>query len=148
MSCLCILAITPIFIPAKNMLLMWVLCSATLKMLCCQTGRTCLLVITEGLHPLLVSGTNFHRPKGQMTPPNTEKPVFGPSKALDIELEMAFIIGKIRTWAVVLVPKMLTIIFLAWCCLMIGQPGIYNVGNMFRLVPFLRKTFASTFLPG
>jgi len=43
---------------------------------------------------IIVSGTNFHRPKGQMTPPNTEKPVFGPSKALDIELEMAFIIGK------------------------------------------------------
>lgn len=50
---------------------------------------------------IVVSGTNFHRPKGQTLPAdqagkpaNEIKPVFGPSKLLDFELEVAFIVGK------------------------------------------------------
>lgn len=43
---------------------------------------------------IVVSGTDFHRPKGQMKPTDSEVPVFGPTKQLDFELEMAFIIGK------------------------------------------------------
>jgi fumarylacetoacetase len=43
---------------------------------------------------IVVSDTPFHRPKGQQMPPNADKPVFGPSKRLDFELEMAFVIGK------------------------------------------------------
>ena len=55
---------------------------------------------------IVVSGTNFHRPKGQMkatpsqSPPKgeTKQPVddivFGPTKQLDFELEVGFIIGK------------------------------------------------------
>lgn len=43
---------------------------------------------------IMVSGTPFHRPKGQFKPATEERPIFGPSRQLDIELEMAFIIGK------------------------------------------------------
>ncbi|MEI7586704.1 fumarylacetoacetase [Runella sp.] len=43
---------------------------------------------------IFVSGTNFHRPKGQMCPDETQPPFFGPTKRLDIELEIATIIGK------------------------------------------------------
>ena len=43
---------------------------------------------------ITVSGTNFHRPKGQTKPANSDKPVFGATKLLDFELETAFIIGK------------------------------------------------------
>lgn len=43
---------------------------------------------------IVVSGTEFHRPKGQMKPPDTETPEFGPCKQLDFELEMAFIVNK------------------------------------------------------
>ena len=43
---------------------------------------------------IFVSGTNFHRPKGQILPNGAEIPVFSPTKSLDIELEMATIIGK------------------------------------------------------
>ncbi|MBK8080091.1 MAG: fumarylacetoacetase [Saprospiraceae bacterium] len=43
---------------------------------------------------ITVSGTTVKRPKGQTLPPEAEKPVFGPSKQIDFELEMAFIIGK------------------------------------------------------
>ncbi len=42
---------------------------------------------------IVVSGTEIHRPNGQMKPENSDKPVFGPSKSLDFELEMAFITG-------------------------------------------------------
>ncbi len=40
---------------------------------------------------IIVSGENFHRPKGQQKPNDQDPPVFGPSKLLDFELEMAFI---------------------------------------------------------
>jgi fumarylacetoacetase len=43
---------------------------------------------------IIVSGQNFHRPKGQIMPAGSDKPIFSPSKALDFELEMAFVIGK------------------------------------------------------
>ncbi len=43
---------------------------------------------------ICVSGHSFHRPKGQQKPADTENPVFGPCKLLDIELETAFVIGK------------------------------------------------------
>lgn len=43
---------------------------------------------------ICVSGHSFHRPKGQQKPADSDNPVYGPSKLLDIELETAFIIGK------------------------------------------------------
>jgi len=43
---------------------------------------------------IVVSGTNIHRPKGQTRPNENQTPIFGPTKSLDFELEMAFITGK------------------------------------------------------
>jgi fumarylacetoacetase len=43
---------------------------------------------------IVVSGTNFHRPKGQTKPVENEPPIYGVSKRMDFELEVAFIIGK------------------------------------------------------
>ena len=40
---------------------------------------------------IVVSGTNIHRPMGQTRPDDAEFPVFGPSRLVDFELEMAFI---------------------------------------------------------
>jgi fumarylacetoacetase len=40
---------------------------------------------------IIPSNTPIRRPKGQTLPPASETPVFGPSKAVDFELEMAFI---------------------------------------------------------
>jgi len=42
---------------------------------------------------IVVSGTDFHRPKGQTMPAGAEKPVYGPCKLLDFELEMGFVVG-------------------------------------------------------
>jgi fumarylacetoacetase len=43
---------------------------------------------------ITISGTSFHRPKGQTKPNEAEPPVYGPCRLLDFELETAFIIGK------------------------------------------------------
>lgn len=97
---------------------------------------------------VIVSGTPVARPSGQTCPPNSETPVFGPSKALDFELEMGcFIGGKLN---------------------MVGQPIRMSDAekNLFGLVilndwsardiqrweyqplgPFLSKNFASTISP-
>lgn len=40
---------------------------------------------------IVISGTSIHRPKGQTRPDDNQPPVFGPSRQLDFELEMAFI---------------------------------------------------------
>jgi fumarylacetoacetase len=43
---------------------------------------------------IVISGAEIHRPHGQTFPKNAEKPVFGPSRLVDFELEMAFITGS------------------------------------------------------
>lgn len=42
---------------------------------------------------IVVSGTPIHRPKGQMKADDQDKPVYGPCRLFDFELEMAFIAG-------------------------------------------------------
>jgi fumarylacetoacetase len=42
---------------------------------------------------IVVSGTEVRRPHGQIKPPDAAAPVFEPTKSLDYELEMAFLIG-------------------------------------------------------
>lgn len=46
---------------------------------------------------IFVSGQNFHRPKGQVNATDATPPAFLATKRLDIELEMATIIGKNNT---------------------------------------------------
>jgi len=43
---------------------------------------------------IVASGTPIKRPSGQQLPQGEETPVFGPSKLMDFELEMSFIIGQ------------------------------------------------------
>ncbi|WEX10504.1 fumarylacetoacetase [Chelativorans sp. AA-79] len=42
---------------------------------------------------VVVSGTDIHRPLGQRKPPDSDMPVFGPSRRLDFELELGSVIG-------------------------------------------------------
>ena len=42
---------------------------------------------------VVVSGTPVRRPRGQAKMPDAAAPVFGPSKRLDIELELGFVVG-------------------------------------------------------
>ncbi|WP_109852474.1 fumarylacetoacetase [Aquimarina sp. AU58] len=43
---------------------------------------------------IVVSGTNIHRPMGQILLPDSKNPVYSKSKKIDFELEMGYIIGK------------------------------------------------------
>lgn len=43
---------------------------------------------------VVVSGTTLHRPKGQIRPNQEEPPIFSPTRQLDFELEVAFVVGK------------------------------------------------------
>ena len=43
---------------------------------------------------IVISGTTVHRPNGQTKAPDAELPTFGPTRRLDFELEMGFIIGR------------------------------------------------------
>jgi fumarylacetoacetase len=42
---------------------------------------------------IVASGAEVRRPRGQTKPPDAATPIFGPSRSLDYELEMAFFIG-------------------------------------------------------
>lgn len=43
---------------------------------------------------IVISGTEINRPNGQTKADDEIEPSFGPSKLLDFELEMAFIVGN------------------------------------------------------
>ncbi len=43
---------------------------------------------------VLVSGTGIHRPTGQRKAPDEAAPTFGPSRRLDIEAELGFVVGR------------------------------------------------------
>ncbi|HSH37679.1 MAG TPA: fumarylacetoacetase [Chthoniobacterales bacterium] len=42
---------------------------------------------------IVPSGTEVRRPRGQIKPPDAAAPIFGPTRSLDYELEMAFFVG-------------------------------------------------------
>jgi fumarylacetoacetase len=42
---------------------------------------------------VVVSGTDVRRPRGQLKPTDTDAPVYAPSRGLDIELELGFVVG-------------------------------------------------------
>ncbi len=46
---------------------------------------------------IVVSGTDLHRPVGQYKPAGAAAPSFGPSRSLDFELEMGFLVGPGNT---------------------------------------------------
>jgi fumarylacetoacetase len=46
---------------------------------------------------VVVTGTPVRRPRGQFREPRAKEPSFGPSRKLDIELEMGFVIGSPST---------------------------------------------------
>jgi fumarylacetoacetase len=96
---------------------------------------------------VVVSGTPVRRPWGQIKPPNAETPVFGPTRKLDFELEMAFVVGA-ETPLGKQVPVQEAedyifglALFNDWSARDIQQWEYVPLG------PFLSKNFASTLSP-
>ncbi len=96
---------------------------------------------------IIVSGTPIHRPLGQTLPEGAERPVFGPSRLMDFELEMAFVVGR----STELGQRLSTaeaedyifglVLFNDWSARDIQKWEYVPLG------PFLGKSFASTISP-
>ncbi len=96
---------------------------------------------------IVVSGTDIHRPKGQMIPADSDQPVYGPCRLMDFELEMGFVIGK-KTQLGDSIPTSEAedyifglILFNDWSARDIQKWEYVPLG------PFLGKNFASTVSP-
>lgn len=96
---------------------------------------------------IVISGTPVRRPKGQTKAPDAAAPAFGPTRRLDFELEMGFVIGKetqlgesIRTTDAEDYIFGLTL-FNDWSARDIQQWEYVPLG------PFLAKNFASGIAP-
>lgn len=96
---------------------------------------------------IVISGTSVYRPKGQQRPNDTEPPVFGPTKQLDFELEMAFItfdgkpLGKSISTAEAEDYIFGMLLFNDWSARDIQKWEYVPLG------PFLAKNFASSVSP-
>jgi len=96
---------------------------------------------------IVVSGTNLHRPKGQIKLPDTELPMFCPSQKLDFELELAFITGKQNALGTHITTAEAEeyifgfVLFNDWSARDIQQWEYVPLG------PFLGKNFGSTISP-
>jgi fumarylacetoacetase len=96
---------------------------------------------------IVVSGTPVVRPNGQTKAPDAPAPVFGPSKRLDFELELGFVIGPGNPLGKpVSISKALdhvfgAVLFNDWSARDIQAWEYQPLG------PFLAKSFASTVSP-
>ncbi|MBS1977440.1 MAG: fumarylacetoacetase [Bacteroidetes bacterium] len=96
---------------------------------------------------IVVSGTDIHRPNGQIKPPDQEAPVFSPTRKLDFELELAFVtctdtvLGKPVSVREAEDHIVGLVIFNDWSARDIQQWEYVPLG------PFLAKNFASTISP-
>ncbi|MEK6243574.1 MAG: fumarylacetoacetase [Pseudomonadota bacterium] len=96
---------------------------------------------------IIVSGTPVVRPNGQTKTPDAQSPVFGPSKRLDFELELGFVVGPGNALGKpVPISKALdhvfgVVLFNDWSARDIQAWEYQPLG------PFLAKSFASTVSP-
>lgn len=94
-----------------------------------------------------ISGHTFHRPKGQRKPPDQDQPVFGPTKALDIELEMAFVIGKSTDMGQSISTSEANSYIFGMTLFNDWSARDIQTWEYMPLGPFLAKNFASTMSP-
>ena len=96
---------------------------------------------------IVVSGTPIHRPKGQTRPDDEQPPVFGSSRLLDFELEMAFVAGANTQMGQTVSTEQAEdyifglLLFNDWSARDIQKWEYVPLG------PFLGKNFASTVSP-
>lgn len=96
---------------------------------------------------IIVSGTDFLRPKGQTKPADAELPVFGPTKLLDFELEVAFIIGKPTQLGDSVTTADADDCIFGLCLFNDWSARDIQTWEYVPLGPFLAKNFASTVSP-
>lgn len=96
---------------------------------------------------IVVSGTDFIHPSGQIKPPTAEAPFFSPSRQVDLELETGFIIGRHSPMGLPISPSQAVdyifgmVLFNDWSARDIQSWEYQPLG------PFLGKNFCSSMSP-
>ena len=96
---------------------------------------------------IIISGTDIHRPKGQQLPPDAQAPIFGPSKLLDFELEMAFVTGQGKKLGETISTAEADDYIFGMCLFNDWSARDIQKWEYVPLGPFLGKSFASSISP-
>lgn len=96
---------------------------------------------------IIVSGQDIHRPKGQTKPSADQPPVFGPSKRLDFELEMAFVVGRETSIGSSIAVEEAEDYMFGLCLFNDWSARDIQKWEYVPLGPFLGKNFASSVSP-
>jgi fumarylacetoacetase len=96
---------------------------------------------------ICASGHSFHRPKGQTKPADSDQPVFGPTQALDFELETAFVIGQSTKMGESVSPDKAEDFIFGMVLFNDWSARDIQTWEYVPLGPFLSKNFASTMSP-
>lgn len=96
---------------------------------------------------IVVSGTEITRPNGQTKTPDAEMPSFGPSKKLDIELEMGAIVGTSSTLGQPITVAQADEMIFGYVLLNDWSARDIQAWEYQPLGPFQAKAFASSISP-
>lgn len=96
---------------------------------------------------VVVSGTPFHRPMGQMMPPGASAPVYGPCARLDYELELGIFIGPGNALGEPIPLAQADEHIFGVCLLNDWSARDIQFWEMLPLGPFLGKNFCTTVSP-
>jgi fumarylacetoacetase len=96
---------------------------------------------------IVPSGVPIQRPMGQTKPKDADQPVFGPSKRLDFELEMAFITGKENKMGTPITTEEAEDYIFGFVLFNDWSARDIQVWEYVPLGPFLAKNFASSVSP-
>src|SRR5262249_39425847 len=94
-----------------------------------------------------VSGQEFHRPQGQIKPPDAECPVLAPTRRLDYELEVGIFIGKGNSAGAPIAMERAEQHVFGLCLMNDWSERDVQVWEYQPLGPFLAKNFATTVSP-
>jgi fumarylacetoacetase len=96
---------------------------------------------------VVVSGVPIRRPSGQRRPPDTDAPVFGPSRSLDYELEVGCVVGRGNALGEAVPMAEAESLLFGLCLLNDWSARDVQAWEYQPLGPFLAKNFASTISP-
>jgi fumarylacetoacetase len=96
---------------------------------------------------VVVSGTPIHRPLGQIKPPSANAPIFSQSKKLDIELEIAAVIGMPNKMGCPITTEQAQEMIFGYVILNDWSARDFQVWEYQPLGPFQSKVFGSTISP-
>lgn len=96
---------------------------------------------------VILSGQDFHRPKGQIKPNPEENPIYAPCRSLDFELETAFITFEGKPLGDSITPNEAEDFIFGMCLFNDWSARDIQTWEYVPLGPFLSKNFASHISP-